>query len=248
MRYLLFFLALTVPSFAYADLSTLISEGDALRLSFDNKGALAKYETAHEQAPENFIAETRRLQSLVDVGEDIDGDLSEEWYLKAVKGATQLVKKSPDRAEAYYLLALSNGKLAKLRGGKEKVKLSRTVYENGMKAVELDPEPWRPYLLLGVYHREVANLNWFLKMFAENFFGGLPEGSNEGSIDNLNKCIERNPESLLAYYERALTYFVIGENEKALADLGKVATLPTVDHLDGRYKALSAKLLKKKKR
>ncbi len=46
-----------------------------------------------------------------------------------------MIEKFPDRAESFYYLALANGKVAKLRGGKEKVKLSRSIEVNGKKAV-----------------------------------------------------------------------------------------------------------------
>ena len=68
--------------------------------------------------------------------------------------------------------------------------------------------------MLGIYYREVANLNWFLKNFAKAFFGGLPDGSNEDSEEALLKAIELVPTDIITYYELARTYEKMKKKDK----------------------------------
>lgn len=216
-----------------------IQAGDNLRDRFDNKGALEQYRKAVEENPQSVVAKTRLIQALVDNGEDLESDDSEKYYLEAMDLAKEVVKANPSLGEAHYLLALATGKLALFRGGKEKVKLSREVKESGVKALELDPDNSKAHILMGVYYREIANLNWALKMFANTFFGGLPEGTNADAVRELTKAIELDPQSIRARFELGKTYEVMGRNQEAADEYNKAAERTPADHLDPKYIAES---------
>ncbi|MDH5508881.1 MAG: tetratricopeptide repeat protein [Nitrospinota bacterium] len=216
-----------------------IQAGDNLRAKFDNKGALEQYRKALEQNPESVVAQTRLSQALVDNGEDLDSKESEKYYTEAMNVAKQVVEGNPSLGEGHYLLALATGKLALFRGGKEKVRLSREVEQSGVKALGLDPKHSRGHILMGVYYREIANLNWALKMFANTFFGGLPKGTNEDAILELNKALELDPTSIRAWFELGKTHEVMGDDEAAAKEYRSAINLPLTDHLDARFIAES---------
>lgn len=227
------------------DFKTTLMYGDDHHARYENDKALDQYIQAHEADPANFEAMLKMIRAYIDTGEDIDSDKSEEYYLNAASNAQKMIDNFPDKAESYYYLALANGKLAHLRGGKEKVKLSRSIEVNASKAAEIAPDLFRPHLLLGVYYRNIANLNWFLKAFAKAFFGGLPDGTNEDSERELLKSVELNDKFLRTFYELGLTYEVLGKKDEAIKNLRIALKLPKVDHLDDRYKKKAKELLAK---
>jgi len=230
---------------AQDDFQTALAAGDTYHARFENAKALEEYKKAHSVVPGNFEAMLKMIRAYIDTGEDIDSKESEKYFLEAASNAQTMIENFPDRAESYYYLALANGKIAQLRGGKEKVKLSRSIEVNASKAVKIDPDLFRPHLLLGVYYREIANLNWFLKAFAKTFFGGLPDGTNEDSERELLKSAELNSNFPRTFYELGLTYEEMGEKDKAVKNLRIALELPKVDHLDDRYKKKAKELLKK---
>ena len=226
------------------DYHAFIAKGDKYYQKFDNKKALVEYQKAYDAASESYEALMKVTRAYNDVGEDLDSDESEAYFKKAVEYAELLQKKFPDSAEAYFYLAATYGNLALFKGGKEKVRLSRNVEKNAQKSIELDSEFAHPYVVLGIYYREVANLNWFLKTFAKTIFGGLPDGTNEDSEKMLLKAIELNP-SIYAHYELAKTYEVMGKVDKSVEHLKKVVELPIVDHQDLMKRADAEKKLSK---
>ncbi len=227
------------------DTASLIQAGDRFHASFQNVEALKQYKMAHEADPDNFEAMMKTIAAYVNSGEDMDSKESGELYEQAVELANTMAEKFPDRAESFYYVALASGRLAQFRGGKEKVKLSRNIEQNAKKSLKMNPDQFRAHLLLGVYNREVANLNWFLKKFAKAFFGGLPEGSNEDSVKHLKRAIELNPDYLRSHFELAKTYEAMSDKEKSIAELEKVGELSVIDHLDEKYKEKARALLKK---
>lgn len=217
----------------------LLKAGDGLRDKNDNKSALEIYRQAVAADANNLDASARLAQALVDNGEDLDSKESEKFYLEALDVATKITQKSPGMAEGHYLVALATGKLALFRGGKEKVKLSRAVEQAGKKALELNPNHANAHLLMGVYYREIANLNWALKAFANTFFGGLPAGTNEDGLRELKKSAEYNNLSVRVHYELGKTHEVMGDKKSAAAEYKVAAELPVMDHMDAKYIAES---------
>ena len=238
---IMFFLCIPLSA---SDYHAFIAQGDKYYQNFDNKKALTEYQKAYDAAPENYEALMKLTRAYNDVGEDLNSDESEAYFKKAVEYAELLTKKSPASAEAYFYLALAYGNLALFKGGKEKVKLSRNIEKNAQKSIELDSEFAHPYVVLGVYYREIANLNWFLKAFAKTIFGGLPDGTNEDSEKMFLRAIELK-QSIYAHYELARTYEVMGKRDKAVEHLKKVVELPIIDHQDQMKKADAKKKLSK---
>jgi tetratricopeptide (TPR) repeat protein len=224
---------------------SLMAKGDMYYEQFDNIKALSEYEKAYELNPESYEALMKVVRAYNDVGEDLSSKQSEAYFLKAVQYGETLVEKHPNVGESYLYLSIAYGNLALFRGGKEKVKLSRSVEKNIKKAIQLDPNDDRAYVVLGIYYREVANLNWFLKAFAKSFLGGLPDGSNEGSERMFLKAIKLNPSRPRTYYELAKTYDKMKKKEKIVKCLQKVIELPIDDHKDKQMKQEAQDWLRK---
>ncbi len=239
------------------DYQSYIEEGDKYYEQFDNQKALEEYKKAYELFPKSFDALMKLTRAYNDVGEDIKGvkfrpedemntnKKVEEYFSTAVSYAELLQKEFPDRADSYFLLAATYGHLALFKGGKKKVKLARDVEKNSKKAIELDTKYIPAYIVLGVYYREIANLNWALKAFAKTVFGGLPNGTDEDSIKTLLKAIQLNPQIIHTRFELAKTYEAIGEGDKVAEQLKEIIDLPIVDHQDKMIKAEAKKELQR---
>lgn len=235
-------------SFAETDISFLckehIQKGDALYDSFKNEEALTEYKKAYELDQACFEALLKVTRTYIDIGEDLNSKESQECYSKALEYSKILQEKYPDSYYSFNCLAVSYGYIALFEGGREKVKLSRLVVENALKAIELNPDYEVPYIVLGNYYREVASLSVILKAFAKMFFGDIPQGSYEESVDMLRKAIAIKPDSVYAHFELAKTFQSMRRYEDAAECLENVSSLPISDHLDSKLKFQSSAMAK----
>lgn len=240
------FLLITLTALpAAAQTSELHSkQGDIFYRQFDNLSALDSYKKALETQPNDFDCQSKIVRAYNDIGEDLFSDESEQYYEQAVQQAEKLQQMFPDRAESYYQLAVSYGNLALLRGSKEKVKLSGFVEKNIQKALAMNPNYADAYVVLGIYYKEVASLNSFLKAFARLFFGELPEGTYEGALRAFHKAITlQTTRPVYTYFHIGHTYEYLDEPEKAKQAYLKAARFPNTDHRDHAMKERARKRL-----
>ncbi len=210
-----------------------IRQGDAAYQQFDNLNALAYYKKACGVAPEHFECLAKTVRAYNDIGEDLNSKESESHFEQAVQHAEQLFTQFPEKAETYYWLAVSYGNLALLRGGKEKVKLSGYVKKNIQKAITLNPDYADAYVVLGIYYKEVAGLNSFLKAFARIFLGELPDGTYNDAVKAFRKAIAlQTTNPVYTYFHLGRTYEQTGEVEKAKSLYQHALQLPSGDHQD----------------
>ena len=222
------------PSLIVAQTSQVfMKQGDIFYQQFDNLEALTSYKKALEITPGNFECQAKVIRAYNDVGEDLSSKDSEPYYEKAVQHAEELQKKFPEKAESYYWIAVSYGNLALLRGSKEKVKLSGFVEKNIQKAIALNQDYADAYVVLGIYYKEVASLNSFLKAFARIFLGDLPEGTYDDAARAFRKAIAlQTTRPVYTYFLLGQTYEALNKLEKAKEAYNQTARLPNTDHRD----------------
>jgi hypothetical protein len=98
-------------------------------------------------------------------------------------------------------MAMSYGNIAMYKGGKEKVSYAKKIEENAKRAIQISQSDHMPYIILGIYFRELASLSWIERAFANTFFGGVPKGSLEDSEKMFKKALGLNPEIIVAIYQ-----------------------------------------------
>jgi tetratricopeptide (TPR) repeat protein len=217
--------------------ATHIKQGDIFYRQFDNVSALDSYRKALETQPNNFACQSKIVRAYNDIGEDLSSDESEQYYEQAVQYAEKLQQMFPNNPESYYQLAVSYGNLALLRGSKEKVKLSGSVEKNIQKALAMNPNYADAYVVLGIYYKEVASLNGFLKTFARLFFGDLPEGTFEDALKAFHRAISLKTTRLVyTYFLIGHTYEEMDEPEKAKQAYLQAVGFPNTDHRDHAVK------------
>ncbi|MCK5805787.1 MAG: hypothetical protein KAI66_23350 [Lentisphaeria bacterium] len=220
-------------------LEELVRKGDTLYAAFDNRKALVYYQKAWELAPQDAELLTKLTWTCNNVGEDLDSKASEPYFSLAIVYAEKLKKLAPKSSLTWFLSAIVNGNLGLHRGGKQKVTLSRHVAEDAKKAIALDPNFSPGYVVLGVYYREVATLNWALRMAAKHLLGGLPSGTLKQAEQMLLTGIKKEPGNVYAHYQLAITYEVMKKPKKAVTYYRNVVRLPVVDHQDPVFKKKS---------
>ena len=229
-----------------AETDTYLEMGDKYHTEFNNVEALNYYQKAFDADPDNFEIIKKLTITANDCGEDqveIDEEKANEYFTLSVSYAELAKEKFPYEDDIYLLLGLSYGNSSRYASGKDKVKLARDVEKNFSKMLELSPDYAPPYIGLGIYYREVAKLNFFLKFMAKRILGGLPDGSLEDSKAMLIKAVELAPDKVFTHYELAITYLDLDEKDKVIYHLQKVLELPSSDHLDPLKKKTATKIL-----
>jgi tetratricopeptide (TPR) repeat protein len=236
-KHLSFIVFIIIPSFCYCEgIKDYLEKGDESYSKFNNVEALSYYEKAHNITPDNFDVLLRLVKTYNAAGEEYyeyRNRTEAEYYInKALEFADKFRIKFPDSSAVYTYSAMSNGNIALFKGGKEKIKYAKLVEQNAKKSISLNPNAYLPYIILGIYYREIAGLSWLERAFANTFFGNVPSGSYEESESMLKKALSFDPNMIVANYQLAKTYRQMdrGPDEKSL--LQKVLILPIRDFRD----------------
>ena len=220
-----------------------IDIGEKLRGEFKYQESLEAFLKAHQIEPGNSEVIWRISRAYVDLGDKEESKTNKKTlYLKAEEYARKSIKIDANSSYCHTYLAIAVGQVALLEGGKKKVRYSKEIKDEAMKAIELDQSNDIAYHILGRWHREVANLNRILKAFAKMLYGGLPKASNEEAVKFFQKAIEVRPTSINHHLELAKTYQRMKEWKLALKEVDEVNRLPQTDPSDGEYQKESKRM------
>jgi tetratricopeptide (TPR) repeat protein len=219
---------------------TLMERADRLQAQFKDAEALPLYRELHKQNPDAYEPLLKLCRTLNNVGEEAAAR-GEPFFAEAVTLGRALCAQYPDRKEGHFELAAAVGNLSGFKGGKEKVKMAKEIADHAQRAIDLDPAWSYGYTVLGVYHREAASVNGFLKFLADQFLDGAPQGSFAESETALLKAVELDPGAIYPRYQLGLTLVAIKKKADALAQFRTVISLPVNDHQDARLQTLARK-------
>ncbi len=226
----------------------LLNEGDDFYDKFDLKNAALNYEQAYKINPKDYTTLLKVTQIYNDLGEDYyelkDEKNAEVAVKKAVKYAELFAGNFPDSAKVYALLAMSYGNLGSYEGGNEKIKLAYKIKENAEKSIKKDSRDYLPYIILSIYHRQIASLSWFERSFANIFFGKVPDGSLEESEKMMMKALSIQPGIVIAMFHLSLTYKEMDNEQKEIYWLKKVIDAPIKNFRDKYAKRKANERLK----
>lgn len=214
----------------------LIAKGDSLYAQSDMQYALDYYQQAYAIDSSDYYLLLKLTRVCNDLGEYYyelrDEELSEKVVYEGVDFTNRFSSLYPDSAKVYAYLAWSYGNQALFKGGKEKIKLAHKIKDNATKAISMDSTDYLPYVILGIYNRQIGALSWFERLFANTFFGDVPEGSFEDSEKMMLKALELQPGLVIAAFHLSLTYKEMGEEEKEIETLKKVLEMPNLNFRD----------------
>lgn len=204
-----------------------LADGDAALQKFDLDAALSAYRIAHSNAPTNYEVTWKLARALADKS-TLTKNRGEQKKLcvEAEKFARDAVRLSPNDAKGHAVLAIAVGKRALFEGGKRKVELSKEIKIEAEKAIALNPKEDLAYHVLGIWYREMVELNWALKKFAEFCYGSFPPASIDQSIHNLRTASRLEPKAVAHHVELGLTLIAAGKRDEANTEFGKALELP----------------------
>jgi tetratricopeptide (TPR) repeat protein len=242
----LFFPALSVAGevgSAGSDASSVIEQADRLETAGEYEKAIALSQSVQAGREADVLWRISRAYS--DMGDEAPEDRRAALFDRAIEYGRKGVEAAPRSADAHAILAVALGRKALYASAKEGVRISKEVKAECERAIALDPGNFLAHLVLGIWHREVADLGFVERAAAKIFYGGLPDATLRGSAGNLERAVYLQPDSLRARYELGVTYWEMGEKEKARTEMEGVARRRVERASDRGYPEKARKLLEK---
>lgn len=233
--------------FSYSqDENKLISEALQLEAFFKENEAMIKYLDVLKIQPRNYtaICKVSELYSLL--GKRQPTKEKQKIYYRAARNyAQQALLVNPSHPDANFVMALAMGRMAIISSGEEKINAVKDIKIYAEKCVQLDPQGFKGYHILGRWHYEISNLSAVEKWLVKIAYGSLPEASLQEAIANYEKSRQLNPGLLINYMELAKCFHRNDENKKANEMLQQVIQLPSKTIDDPMVKEEARKLMKK---
>jgi tetratricopeptide (TPR) repeat protein len=244
-------LTFAAPAAAQQSVAALIVAGDSTRPYMHPDSALRYYQQALAIDSNSYPALWRTGRALVDIAKQIDKDddasraRRDSLYLRAKAYAERAIQLDSADADGHFVLALALGRLSRTRGGKERVRFGRIIYDESARAIQLRPTHDGAHHILGAWHAEVKQLSGMTKFFAKTFLGGgfLGRASWDSAVTHLSRAVELNPGYIYHRLELAQVYLDLDRPADAKVQLEAIAGLPDSDVLDPGNRRRASQLL-----
>jgi len=228
-----------------------IALGDSAYAALAPQQALGHYRAALALDSVNYQALWKAGRELVDIAKQITGKddsskhLRDSLYTQARAFGESAVRVNPNGADGHFTVGQALGRLSRTKGGKERVRFAKIIYDEGMKAIELDSTHDGACHLVGAWHAEVKRLSGFEKFFAKTLFGGgfLDKGNWDDAQKYLAKAVALKPQNIFHRLELGEVYVDLGHYSKAREQFAAIEPLPIADVLDHEYKQEAKQLL-----
>ncbi|OFV82441.1 MAG: hypothetical protein A2Y78_02085 [Acidobacteria bacterium RBG_13_68_16] len=223
-----------------AEVAATIAAGDSAIDKLDLEAGIAAYRSALEADPGSYEAAWKLVRALTDKAtlSKVPSD-QKGLCVEAENLARKAVSLSPSDANGHAYLAVAVGKLALFEGGKRKVELSKEVKAEAENALRLNPDDDVALHVLAIWNREMVELGWFLKSFAQLLYGKFPPASLDVAITDLRRATELKPDVIPHHVELGITLASAKRWPEAKAELDKGLALPTAWVTDDHYRALA---------
>jgi tetratricopeptide (TPR) repeat protein len=193
----------------------------------------------------------RAARAQVDVAKTIQGThsflkaLRDSVYGEARAFAERAVAADSNHAEAHFSVSLALGQLSLTRGGKDRVRFARIIYDEAARAVALDSMHDGAHHVLGAWHAEIKRLSGITRFFAKTLFGAgfMDQASWDSAAAHLERAVALNPTYIHHRLELARIYADQERWAEARPHLEAIPTLPDRDVLDGTHRREAAELL-----
>src|SRR5439155_1299881 len=200
-----------------------IALGDSAHAALAPPQALGHYRAALAQDSTNYAALWKAGREAVDIAKQIEGkddsskQVRDSLYVVARAYGEAAVRVNPNGGDGHFTVAQALGRLSRTKGGKERVRFAKLIYDEGMKALELDSTHDGANHLIGAWHAEVKRLSGFQKFFAKTLFGGgfLDKGNWEDAQRYLARAVALKPQNIFHRLELAEVYVDLGKYSKA---------------------------------
>ena len=214
----------------------LLQRAEQLLIKYKDSEALVVYEQVLESSPENYVALCKASYLHCRISERYPDETKKlEHISKARSYANRAYALKPYDAEANYVMALSLGAQALVSGPKERLGNIHEVKSFLDAALAANAEHAGAWHILGRWHFKMANLNFAEKAASKFFFGGVcGVSTNKAAAEAIEKAILYNPNNIRYYYDLALIYNEMKDNDACVATLTKALdlTLDTKEEME----------------
>jgi hypothetical protein len=270
MRYALPLATLTIiagPLGGQTSIAEHIALGDSARAALHSDQALHHYQAAVETIQREVGTQLQELagvhpinplaceafwkaaREISDVAKQLKGDSLKQrrdsLYSLGRTWAEAAIRADSSVANGHFALALVLGRLSRTRGGKERVRFAKIIYDEAARTVQLDPRHDGAYHILGIWHAEVKRLSGFTRFFAKTLFGAgfMDRATWDSAVTNMEHAVSLNPRQVYHRLELASVYLDVNQPAKATDQLQAIAGLPLGDPMDPYYKRVAADAL-----
>lgn len=227
--FLVFTLCLILPGLAKAQdnvaTDSLVSQAATYFDEAKEQKALETYLKVLDKKPEHYEALWHTSLLYARIGFRMEsGSEKEDYYKESLEYAEKTLELYPDKGYTHFVYAVAQGRISDISNLDTRIEKSHIIKKHVSKAVELLPEYAPAWLLLGVWHSEVANVGSAQEFAAGIFSEGLPDGaSNEKAVEYINKAIDLKPEKVIRFkLDLARHYERSGQKQKAIQTLKEV--------------------------
>ena len=243
-------LAFAVPVLAAQETAAArIARGDSLRAALHSSAALVEYQDALALDSASYEANWKAAREIADVAKQLLGDsLSgrrDSLYSVGRGYAERAVRLDSADANGHFALALVLGRLSLTKGSKERVKYAKIIYDEALRAVQIDSTHDGAEHILGQWNAEVKRLSGFQRFFAKALFGGgfMDQASWSDAVKYLSLAVAHNPGHIYHHLALAAVYVDLDSLPEAESQLETIATLPVGDPMDPVYQRWAAEAL-----
>jgi tetratricopeptide (TPR) repeat protein len=238
------------PHLSAQEFEEHLARGDSLNDALSHAAALEEYRAAFMANPSSYEAMWKFSGAQIDVAKQLRGrdhkERRDSLYWVARIYAEAAVSTDSMDPEGWFMLSQSLGRLSRTRGGRERVRFAREIYDAASRAIELDPEHAGAWHVMGAWHAEIKRLSGFTKFFARTFLGAgfMSRATWDSAVVYLERAVEIEPEHIFHRLELARVYLDLERWPEAAPQLEAIAGLPpTSDVEDPLFKEEAAVLL-----
>jgi tetratricopeptide (TPR) repeat protein len=244
-------LALAHPDPAGGQPGAALARGDSLMAALATPPAIEAYRQGLAESPDDPVLlwhAARAISNRTAETPGFEGD--EPLHQEAVELARRAVAAAPDVARTHTTLATALGRYGRWLAHECRVRCAGRVVDMGKegyratrRAIALDPYDPAPFIVLGLYHRDLSTVPLVVKVIARTFLGGYPPVSLEASARNLERAVRLDPDDVTAHLELARTYAAMDRAGDARLQLGAALAAPVRERLDLVEKEEARRLL-----
>jgi tetratricopeptide (TPR) repeat protein len=228
-----------------------IARGDSLYHDLKPQPALAEFQAAIQADPASYEALWKAARSASDMAKILPGDndysvrIRDSLYLAARDLAERAIKADSTGADAHFILAADLGRYSRTRGGRERVRFAKIIYDEAAKALKADSLHDGAHHVIGAWHAEVRRLSGIQRFFAKALFGAgfMDIAAWDSATTHLERAVQLRPQHVFHRLELARVYVDLHRWADARAMLEAIPALPIGDVQDGQYKREAAELL-----
>jgi tetratricopeptide (TPR) repeat protein len=243
---LLAFSAALLPA---QDVAGHLSAAEAARCRRNPQEALAHLRAALALDSLHYEANWRAARELADIGKmmpDAQRAPRDTVYAEARSLAERAVRVNANGADGHYMVAVAVGRVALTKGARERVRYSRVVRDEALRATELNPRHDGALHVLGRWNAEIQRLPGITKFFAKTFLGAsiFNQASWDNAVRYFTEAIAANPTNIYHHLDLAEALIDADRAAEARPHLEQIATMePACDPQDPEYKRQAAATL-----